>query len=143
MAKKLNELKNRIAALKEEMSQSGQEAMLETFREFFAENPLIAAIKWQQYTPYFNDGDVCVFRVRDFYFKPVEGLKVPEKVYVDRDGFLNSDSSFSGDFKTMGEAVWNLYVEVVDKDLFLPVFGDHVEVVATPEGIDVHEYLHD
>ena len=33
------------------------------FKEFFNLNPSVQAILWNQYTPYFNDGDPCEFRV--------------------------------------------------------------------------------
>lgn len=37
----------------------------ELFKAFFEENPEIHSIQWTQYTPYFNDGDECVFEVND------------------------------------------------------------------------------
>lgn len=30
----------------------------------------VAAIRWRQYTPYFNDGDECKFGVEDVYIRP-------------------------------------------------------------------------
>lgn len=32
---------------------------------FFDECPKVQAVVWSQYTPYFNDGDECVFRVNE------------------------------------------------------------------------------
>jgi len=37
----------------------------EVFAETFAKVPSLKQIQWEQYTPYFNDGDECVFSVRD------------------------------------------------------------------------------
>ena len=31
--------------------------------------PEIAALRWRQYTPYFNDGEPCTFSVNDLYAK--------------------------------------------------------------------------
>lgn len=31
--------------------------------------PEVEAVRWEQYTPYFNDGDVCVFNIHDAYIK--------------------------------------------------------------------------
>lgn len=36
---------------------------------FMRKNPLIKEIGWTQYTPYFNDGDSCVFHVYDINFR--------------------------------------------------------------------------
>lgn len=44
----------------------------EVFEQFFAENPNVGGVVWTQYTPYFNDGDECVFRVNDKYLFPVD-----------------------------------------------------------------------
>lgn len=37
----------------------------EIIKLFFDECPGIQAVIWSQYTPYFNDGDECVFRVNE------------------------------------------------------------------------------
>lgn len=42
----------------------------EVFASFFAENPNVGGVQWTQYTPYFNDGDECVFSVNDMYLFP-------------------------------------------------------------------------
>lgn len=39
--------------------------VLELFADTFAQNPYVKAMVWYQYTPYFNDGDACTFRLRD------------------------------------------------------------------------------
>lgn len=38
------------------------------FKAFFEAFPEISMIAWTQYTPYFNDGDPCVFRVGEQIF---------------------------------------------------------------------------
>lgn len=37
------------------------------FSEFFTNFPEIKAVVWNQYTPYFNDGEACEFGVNDKY----------------------------------------------------------------------------
>lgn len=44
-------------------------SMKEIFSEFLERNPKIEYITWTQYTPYFNDGDECVFSVHDMFMK--------------------------------------------------------------------------
>jgi hypothetical protein len=37
------------------------------------DDPSIEAIRWRQYTPYFNDGEACIFGVADVYFRLAGG----------------------------------------------------------------------
>ncbi len=60
---KLNILVEKIADLKKAMRDQGKAALQEAFQEFFAKHPEASAIVWTQYTPYFNDGDACIFRL--------------------------------------------------------------------------------
>jgi hypothetical protein len=42
-------------------------AFNDVFKTFFEQYPEITAVAWNQYTPYFNDGEPCVFSVGDFF----------------------------------------------------------------------------
>lgn len=55
-----------IAKMEFEKKMKG--AFKDIFKTFFRDFPEIIAVGWNQYTPYFNDGDTCVFGVHDFYF---------------------------------------------------------------------------
>lgn len=66
---------NKIAeqnAKLEEMRKAHMKSIQTDFNEiiklFFDECPKIQAVIWTQYTPYFNDGDECVFSVNEPYF---------------------------------------------------------------------------
>jgi hypothetical protein len=63
---KLVKLVKEVEALKEKMKSEGELALKESFKDFFDAHPEARGIKWSQYTPYFNDGDACVFRVHGF-----------------------------------------------------------------------------
>jgi len=43
--------------------------------------PGVDAVQWEQYTPYFNDGDVCVFSVHEpeFRMMPIVRKETPEE----------------------------------------------------------------
>jgi len=51
--------------LKAFIREKGEPALRALFDAVLQEG--ITAVVWQQYTPYFNDGDACVFGVGDFY----------------------------------------------------------------------------
>jgi hypothetical protein len=66
---KLQELAKFRSEMEERIRTEGEEAVAEYFRDAFAKFPKIVAVGWTQYTPYFNDGDECVFSVHEPYFK--------------------------------------------------------------------------
>ena len=79
----MKEITNRFKKLKEEM----QEAIKKEFMRLIDEN--IISIKWNQYTPYFNDGEECTFGMGDFEYEFSEAqmalLTEKEKAQSDYD----------------------------------------------------------
>lgn len=37
-------------------------------KDFMGKNPEITGIRWEQFTPYFNDGEPCVFRIYEIFY---------------------------------------------------------------------------
>jgi len=107
------------------------------------ENEKITAIRWYQYTPYFNDGEACVFGISELSLK----LK-------DEEDFIDTYELTDWDAKNHCVVDNPKYVDV-NKSLknmsdfghyetFLyENFGDPAEVVATREGFEVEFYDHD
>ena len=61
-----SEMQNRINALKSEMQEKSKVLMKEAFRDFFEKyENVVENIFWAQYTPWFNDGETCEFRVNE------------------------------------------------------------------------------
>lgn len=144
----LADLKKFKSEYKEKMRKDGQAAFSTEMKKFFADNPDIEAIRWVQYTPHFNDGEPCVFRVREFEFKPVDKN---EQSLIESDEY-SSGPFLGGDYyKEEVKAIWDKYNKrvtqledaVVDNELMEMLFGDHCRVVATAEGFEVEEYNHD
>jgi hypothetical protein len=141
MTMKLSELKANIAAARAQMRENGKEALMGAFRDFFEANTDVEAIMWHQYTPYFNDGDACVFRVGEFYFKPTV---VPEgDFYYDyEDDFFSIYERGKG-LSELSRKVKTFAQEIEDEDIFEIAFGDHCKCVATINGVEVSTYRHD
>lgn len=112
----------------------------------------IPALKWQQFTPYFNDGDECVFTVYSPYIvgNPADdcgdGIDVD---YSDPDYVFNSEYHKEA-IERLGltreqyvqiRGIWNLLE--TQEDLLKEAFGDHVEVTVTADGITTEGYDHD
>lgn len=137
----------KTAALKAQMEELRKQAAAEMkpmLLSFMKETPQVKAVKWTQYTPYFNDGEPCEFRVNDpeFYFdgddQEDEGHSTwtlgrsdygpkPEQCSAETNAACNA---FAKALEGMDEALETL-------------FGDHCRVIVTADGVEVDEYDHD
>ncbi len=57
----VKELGSLIDRQKDLIGKAGEKAVLNCFAPIFAKCPEIKSISWNQYTPYFMDGDPCIF----------------------------------------------------------------------------------
>lgn len=132
-----------VAAAKAKVAESGRAAVASLLKQFFVEYPSVTGVGWTQYTPYFNDGDPCVFRLGEFHVTTKTGIDFSEvtSIYDEADEAAFQDS-YSVDDATVNEGVCRL-VRSSERDLFEAAFGDHVMVIATPAGFHVSEYSHD
>lgn len=152
-------------AIKATFQSKAQELFKKTTAEIFEKVPQLNAIRWTQYTPYFNDGDTCEFSVGDPYFTNAEGDELEDLTsYGEYDGegdhiwcaetyTLRSDSSYSQSTRDLA-ALTHPQLIALEKfavliqseemqDVMLAMFDDHVCVTATRDGFDVDEYSHD
>ncbi|MFO0578681.1 MAG: hypothetical protein U1A78_32160 [Polyangia bacterium] len=118
----------------------GLDALKVALREFFTRFPAVRAIRWQQYTPYFNDGDACTFSVHT----PRVRLDDESTEGDYEDGFLTSwclrhrDTELQKAFSELSDLLQSDALEAVLE----AVFGDHVEVTATPDKLEAEGYDH-
>jgi len=159
-----------IAKQKKEMVEALRKDFAPMFKEFFDKsNGLIKSIGWTQYTPYFNDGDECVFRVNsdldyglrfnDETVDETDLITISEYVAVK---YLKNDGSYEKWLDKYPEdkidpikhknqldliKILNEVSEVlksIPEDFMKDLFGDHVEVTVKSDGtIETEEYKHD
>lgn len=123
--------------------------------EIMRAHPEITSIRWSQYTPYFNDGSPCTFRVYEPEFSFTESfvaslaeLQYEKYVCENDEGFYNIYSSGRGTpefLKKLGDAQnnFNLLLEELEESLE-DVFGDHSQVTVKRDGtIQVERCDHD
>lgn len=127
-------------AFEAELSEFGKTALSEEFKKVFVAHPDLKAIQWRQYTPYFNDGDPCTFRVTGFEMSLTSIPEDDSKSDYGIDGFEPTWTT-KGGRTPAGEAVSEL--ARIDDEVYLAVFGDHCRVTATRTGFEVEEYDHD
>lgn len=65
ITKKIADQNAKIEEMRKEHMKSLQADFNEIIKLFFDECPKVQAVVWSQYTPYFNDGDECVFSVNE------------------------------------------------------------------------------
>lgn len=169
------------------------QAMFEPMvKEFFAANPNVIGISWRQYTPYFNDGDECVFSVNDkvavlktdycsdietylddddryedygenlLYYNPYFH-KIQADIQNEKDE-LNQPERWKGhhdycrvklqkyieylnypDIESINKNVQEFMklLDTISDDIYKKMFGDHVSVSLTANGIHIEEYDHE
>lgn len=144
LAKKRDELQALVRA-------EGEGAVKEAMLEFFAKHPEVQALGWTQYTPYFNDGDECIFGVHDMHIRldPPESENFFEHAHVYRDFeetyyLRRKEKNGDIDFETLEKEVGALENAIHSNgDLMKLVFGDHAQVIVTRDKIYVTEFNHD
>ena len=217
MKEEFKTLQERIEALNVEMQEKSKVLMKEALRDFFEKyDGVVHDIFWNQYTPYFNDGESCEFGVYDTHITLVsddeededeEGSMVygPEDIvefkkliarwenfnrdpvttvleyqtdYIQKykrdpfeadrwsgktskqkmDGWTPDYCSLEHRRRQLANAehlVTNYptlkddYKEIsqliagINEDIMKAMFGDHVKVICSKDGIEVEEYEHD
>jgi hypothetical protein len=135
--KELEEIREMRAALAKKIKDGGQQALGAAFRAFFEAHPTVEAIRWNQFTPYFNDGEPCTFHVHDFY-RRIFGDDPHGGDYGDGFNYIGYGAK-----DAESEAFREFERAIKDDDIFLAVFGNHVKVTANRAGFEVEEYDHD
>lgn len=144
---------------KKEAFNQMKQKLINEFREslnglagsIFATIPELKAISWIQFTPYFNDGDECVFNIREviFYnFIPENYLRYAEEF----DDHEYPDTYWAAGDYELGKNKTTLSTEEVaflknfettlneNRDFIKEIFGDHSQVIWTANGITVEDY---
>lgn len=125
------ELGRQKSEMEEKIRSQGEKALAEYFRDRFGEAPGLHGVQWEQYTPYFNDGDECVFHIREPEFD-VTG----DGEYLDEWSLKRKDLNGSV-LEAMDQISHDLYA---NEDLLKFALGDHTSVTATRDGIAVTTY---
>lgn len=95
-------------------------------QELFAKHPELETISWTQYTPYFMDGDTCYFSANTEYAE-INGEEI----------------EWDDDKKNQMEKDVEDFLDTLDHDTLEDLFGDHVKVTITKDGVNVEDYDHD
>ena len=142
------ELQEQLKNIKEQMQETASKAFKQGCQSIFDEHPQLTSFTWMQYTPYWNDGDVCEFSVHKDY--PYATWANEEDVEYDSawgDELWTRYEVRKGEVEptykeTVAMAVTGL-LEAIDDDTLKAIFGDHVVIRVTRQGMDIIEYDHE
>lgn len=155
MNSKIQEINRLRAEYEARLAEMGKEALSEEFAAFFKANPNVTCLTWTQYTPYFNDGETCYFRVGDLNVRiggePVQNVcKYPAEDFYETtdeqggawDYAWGKHEEFPEDIRPQFAAAKELF-DSIGQDILEQMYGDHAQVVVTPGGIEVKRVSHD
>jgi hypothetical protein len=163
ITKELKERLNKIDQIREDLKKAEKSAskdIMNLLKELMVNNPLIAGVRWSQYTPHFNDGEECVFSINDPEFKFNLGAPISEEddVYNNQGWYndYNIDDKFFEkrsdllNYKQVAECkkglkdIQTVFEKLKDMEYTIKsMFGDHMQITVTADGVETEEYDHD
>ena len=63
LEEQMNEVNKKFEEFRKITEETSKKVFHEAVSTFFKNFPEVYAVRWEQYTPYFNDGDTCTFSV--------------------------------------------------------------------------------
>lgn len=154
-----NAVQQRIRDMQKEFQSASREVFEELAQTILEKYPIIQSFGWRQYTPYFNDGEACVFTAQtDCPFIRFGGETLDENVDLDYDDEFSEYSytiGYGADKRVRanltdtqkqeyeaGNAVIT-FLQTFNEEQYKAMFDDHVKVTVNRDGIDVEEYEHE
>jgi hypothetical protein len=148
-----------IKKLKKDFQQTAKNIFFEMSKDIFNDHPKLESFGWSQYTPYFNDGDTCIFRANTEYIK-INEEDVDDSDWISENNVISwgiwdrVNKTYDGRVeepnpnydKDLAEATSEVkeFLDHFDNDFYLSQFGDHSEITIKRSGeIVVDEYEHD
>jgi hypothetical protein len=144
-----------VRNLKVELSKRLSENFYGLTKELFISYPELKSFGWKQYTPYFNDGEACVFSSLHYY--PTingndENYDESEQAEGEIDIVkLGGKTIYGAGWKKIPNPDYNPYYDEIvstvkeflnqfNDDDMKDLFGDHVKIHITEENVVVEDY---
>lgn len=161
----LKEVRDNIDALKNELLTAPREKFKKMADEqLFNKYDELKNFSWAQYTPYFNDGEDCEFKVNlyslaingfnednydedeDEVFGVIEGVNIMMMAQKNIWSYSESKRIENPDYDVKYSKIVNdvtNFISSFDEDDLKFLFGDHVEIRLTNEKITIDKYDHE
>jgi hypothetical protein len=141
MNKKLQELSQALQQSQNKFKEESRGVFKEAAQELFDTYPNLESFSWEQYTPYFNDGDECVFGVNGDY-PGINGLASEEiKEGWEWHGTKYPEKNI--ELLPAKKAVSEL-LNGMPTELMKDIFGNHKQITYGRNGVlEIEDYSHD
>ncbi len=151
-------LRDKLKKIKEEYNELGKKEIKDYILNLFKKHKdSIRLITWIQYTPYYNDGDPCVFSIHNigYFFTESKEKELRDKFNLTDDLLYEEHHGheFSYSIKKELQNQINLEIEDLEKDIkelkniiyenkeiIENLFGNNVEVKITLDNILISYY---
>lgn len=154
----LREKQEEIKKLKKEMLEASNKIFTDLTKTIFEDHPKVKSFGWNQYTPYFNDGETCTFSANIDYIH-INGSPVDESNWISETTITNYGTwnrekreyegrtevpnlDYDPELVSASDEIRE-FLRNFDEDFFLSQFGDHAEITITPEGVSIDECEHE
>ena len=147
MLTSLGKLSTESQAIQEQIHKLAESKLMPALKEAWTDLkkavPTLEAVRWEQYTPYFNDGETCTFSLHGVHFK-LNSVKEGAKADYDDDFFDSYSIKNVGLTESQVEVLQSFEEELGHlEELLEEAIGDHMQVTLNAEGIETEEYSHD
>lgn len=155
MFEKLESFRATKQAYQNMLETQAERVIAEILSKFFEQNPKFASLSWTQYTPYFNDGEACVFSIGDIDYAVVPDTSTADGKADHEDEDNEDEDNYDEDEDEDSDRWSNCQLDPMSEKAFLELnrqfnesedvleaaFGDHAEIRAVRgQPVEVEDY---
>ncbi len=131
-----NELAEKINQFQKESQEKGARIVIDCIVKYLEKYPSVNNISWNQFTPYFNDGEECEFNVNTEFL--INGIDE-----YDEEDFEEGENSDYDERVKLHRELAEAFSHIEDS-VFQFIFGDHKQITIDRNGkINIEEYEHE
>lgn len=153
---KITEIQTKLQALRTQYVETARTEFSAGCKELFNAYPQLKSVSFHAYTPYFNDGDTCEYRV-SLDYPLINGYDEHESDEYGDD----SINIWKQSHEMLGYGVgakpnpsYNPYAKQIinnvkaffrafEEEIYKDLFGDHVTITVTPNEVTTKTYDHE
>ena len=116
--------------------------LLDIFKEIFIKYPELKCFRWNQYSPSFNDGEPCTFKVSDIYFLTKDSKIDPTEEDFENDwSYILFNENIRNPLQKTLQTLEDILIN--NGDILNSLYGDGYQITAYADKIEIDDYYHD
>lgn len=153
MLEELKAMNEELATLQKEHLEKSKAMFSKIAAKIFDAHPKLESFGWRQYTPYFNDGDECVFSAHTDE-PDINGINGYDCNFEHELITNYGAEKVNGQYPKMTNKLYNpelhkaqqdvmTFLYEVEDNVLRQMFGDHKHITVSRDGTEVEDYDHD